>query len=94
MAKLSMVSYPFRVVLPTLEKELWQSKGYVHLFDCVVLPTLEKELWQSHRSNTIIKSMVLPTLEKELWQSPKRKHCHLCQSCRHWKRNCGKARRP
>ena len=42
------------LVLPTLEKELWQ---------------LEKELWQSTTMSRRRWQMVLPTLEKELWQS-------------------------
>ena len=34
-------------VLPTLEKELWQSEARVAACSAFVLPTLEKELWQS-----------------------------------------------
>ena len=34
-------------VLPTLEKELWQSLGDRREYWITVLPTLEKELWQS-----------------------------------------------
>ena len=34
-------------VLPTLEKELWQSQGFRYNETWHVLPTLEKELWQS-----------------------------------------------
>ena len=34
-------------VLPTLEKELWQSFGTIAMSCAGVLPTLEKELWQS-----------------------------------------------
>ena len=34
-------------VLPTLEKELWQSHDDVVRQAKAVLPTLEKELWQS-----------------------------------------------
>ena len=36
-----------RVVLPTLEKELWQSASVPIFSSPEVLPTLEKELWQS-----------------------------------------------
>ena len=34
----------------------------------------------------------MPTLEKELWQSIRLIRLSGIQSCRHWKRNCGKAR--
>ena len=34
---------------------------------------------------------VLPTLEKELWQSTVANQAARRMSCRHWKRNCGKA---
>ena len=34
-------------VLPTLEKELWQSYHPSMITGKFVLPTLEKELWQS-----------------------------------------------
>ena len=35
--------------------------------------------------------LVLPTLEKELWQSTVANQAARRMSCRHWKRNCGKA---
>ena len=57
------------VVLPTLEKELWQSLQSSKQSVFRVLPTLEKELWQSLSCLFALFLRVLPTLEKELWQS-------------------------
>ena len=56
-----------------------------------VLPTLEKELWQSGGGLDGVEGEVLPTLEKELWQSFHVMRLLVWQSCRRWKRNCGKA---
>ena len=56
-------------VLPTLEKELWQSLLVICAVRPAVLPTLEKELWQSQMTKDDLATTVLPTLEKELWQS-------------------------
>ena len=134
MAKLPIPPWERAVVLPTLEKELWQSWSRAADWAELVLPTLEKELWQSllllfldelgscrrwkrncgkalpRRSarrcgladagkGTVAKQrrkngeihVVLPTLEKELWQSLCVHSLLLPESCRRWKRNCGKA---
>ena len=58
------------------------------------MPTLEKELWQSEAESQDLGYDVLPTLEKELWQSLGGRASLFFGSCRHWKRNCGKAIRP
>ena len=72
MAKPQARYYDRLTVLPTLEKELWQSADGSLDKKHLVLPTLEKELWQSSSLLVGITPAVLPTLEKELWQSRKR----------------------
>ena len=83
MAKLALLGGIKGEVLPTLEKELWQSivvitSGLSWVLPTLekelwqlswVLPTLEKELWQSVSGSFMVSGAVLPTLEKELWQS-------------------------
>ena len=70
MAKLALLGGIKGEVLPTLEKELWQSIVVITSGLSWVLPTLEKELWQQSVSGSfMVSGAVLPTLEKELWQS-------------------------